>query len=231
MGKPLLHSHSAWLPGGLCAPRVGREGESWVWFYLPEEMSGRAKLSPPGLLTFLSHINPQSRLPSLPPQTTGTLRPVPSAPGSQPAHPREPPGRRWPGEGGGSPALQSWPSPGLESNGKMSELGRLLALPHPWMRSHSQSVVRGDGARGGGDKYGCPDSEHTQPALPSLHPHRPSPLSISVFHIPPTIWGPFKLCLCHRNFPHRPPHLYLVVALPSGRPCPDAHIPTGPAPR
>lgn len=48
-----------------------------MWFYLPEEMSGRAKLSPPGLLTFLSHINPQSRLPCLPPQTTGTLCLVP----------------------------------------------------------------------------------------------------------------------------------------------------------
>lgn len=201
-----------------------------MWFYLPEEMSGRAKLSPPGLLTFLSHINPQSRLPSLPPQTTGTLRPVPSAPGSQPAPPREPPGRRWPGEGGGSPS----PAELAESRAgiKWEDVRTRKALSaSPSMDAVSQPVSGAGGTGRGGGQVQV-SRLRTYPACPpSLRPPRPSPLSISIFHIPPTIWGPFKLCLCHRNFPHRPPHLYLVLALPSGCPCPGAHIPTGPAPR
>lgn len=56
---------------GVPVPSTREEqGGRWMWIYSPKEMSGRAELSPPGLLlTSLSQVNPQSCLPPLPPHT------------------------------------------------------------------------------------------------------------------------------------------------------------------
>ena len=56
-GESLREAHTSAL-GSLevsVPPGWEEKGKCWLWIYLPKEMSGRAKLSPPGLLlTFLS---------------------------------------------------------------------------------------------------------------------------------------------------------------------------------
>lgn len=57
MGESLREAYTSAL-GSLevsVPPGWEEKGTCWLWIYLPKEMSGRAKLSPPGLLlTFLS---------------------------------------------------------------------------------------------------------------------------------------------------------------------------------
>lgn len=112
---------------GVPVPSTREEqGGRWMWIYSPKEMSGRAKLSPPGLLlTSLSQVNPQSCLPPLPPHTEmsgDTSAPPAPAPGSRPAPPPLPVDGGW----CQPPTPHNWESPGLESNGKNVRTGRNL---------------------------------------------------------------------------------------------------------
>lgn len=114
-------------------------------------MSGRAKLSPPGLLlTFLSQSNPQSCLPSLPPHSgTPPLSRAALAPSLCLSKQPQGLGRlslSWPGEDGGSPhpcitgGVQVWNQ--IE---RMSKPERILEIPHHSLTRVSQLVSSGLG--------------------------------------------------------------------------------------